>query len=383
MVGFWHFSEQLFTEVVLMTLIPFAWLRALSPWLRPLRALVARAWLREADVDQVLQWLHPAWRLNRVMAQVCAREWVAEDMLALTLRGNGNARNWQPGQHVQLFVEQAGVRLSRSYSLIAVHADGRIELAIKRHAGGRLSNYLLDHLAVGEVLELGQASGTLHWPQEAYSGVLLLAAGSGLTPLLGLLRQALAEGFNAPVTLLHYVRKRSQRAFSRELQGLLAQYPNLQVRWAISGEEAAGDELSGRFQASHLQGLTGSSLLLCGPHGFVASVREHWACELQAETFSLPLAVSAASASTTALQLQFKRSQLQFTGDNLSSLLEQAEQHGLRPAHGCRQGICASCTCTLLSGVVRDVRSGALFNEPGQPIRICVSVPQGDVLVDL
>ncbi|MDO9321431.1 MAG: iron-sulfur cluster-binding domain-containing protein [Pseudomonas sp.] len=364
-----------------MALLPLAWARAASGLLRPLRALVAQAWLREADVDLLLQALHPAWRLNRVLAQVERREWVAEDMLALTLRCNGNAGAWQPGQHLQLFCEQAGVRLSRSYSLTAVHGDGRIELAIKRQPGGRLSNYLLDHLAVGQVLELGQASGRLQWPQTAGAGVLLLAAGSGITPLLGLLRLALAEGFSAPITLLHYVRSRSQRAFSRELQGLQLQHPNLQVRWAISAEPATLDELSGRFQASHLAGLPGASLLVCGPHGFVASVRQQWAGELQSEAFSLPPAVPAVGLQL--LQLQFARSQLQVTGDNASSLLVQAEQHGLRPVHGCRQGICSSCTCTLVSGAVRDLRSGGLFSEPGQPIRICVSVPQGDVVVDL
>jgi stearoyl-CoA 9-desaturase NADPH oxidoreductase len=364
-----------------MTIIPFAWMRAATPLLRPLRALVSRAWLREADVDVLLGGLHPAWRLNRVLAQVEARTWVADDMLALTLCCNGNARDWQPGQHVQLFLEQAGVRLSRSYSLTAVHGNGRIELAIKRHAGGRLSNYLLDHLPVGQVLELGQAAGTLHWPQDAEAGVVLLAAGSGLTPLLGLLRQALSNGFSAPITLLHYVRSRSQRAFSGELQALLAEHGNLQVCWAISGEPAQLNELSGRFQAEHLQGLPGTHLLVCGPHGFVASVREHWLGALQSEAFSLPPA--AAQAALLPVQLQFARSQLQVTGDNASSLLAQAEQHGLRPAHGCRQGICASCTCTLVSGTVRDLRSGEVFHEPGQPIRICVSAPQGDVVVDL
>ena len=74
-----------------MTIIPFAWMRAATPLLRPLRALVSRAWLREADVDVLLGGLHPAWRLNRVLAQVEARTWVADDMLALTLRCNGNA----------------------------------------------------------------------------------------------------------------------------------------------------------------------------------------------------------------------------------------------------------------------------------------------------
>jgi ferredoxin-NADP reductase len=365
----------------LIPLVPLAWARAANALLRPLRALVARDWLREADVDLLLQALHPAWRLNRVLAQVEAREWVAEDMLALTLRCNGNAGDWQPGQHLQLFIEQAGVRLSRSYSLTAVHADGRIELAIKRQPGGRLSNHLLNHLAVGSLVELGQATGRLQWPQTADSGVLLVAAGSGITPLLGLLRQALNEGFSAPITLLHYVRTRSQRAFSRELQALQLRYPNLQVRWAISAEPAQVDELSGRFQARHLSGLVGSSLLVCGPHGFVASVRQAWPGELQSEAFSLPAV--APETGLQALQLQFARSQLQVSGDNASSLLQQAEQHGLRPAHGCRQGICSSCTCTLVSGAVRDLRSGGLFSEPGQPIRICVSVPQGDVVIDL
>lgn len=83
------------------------------------------------------------------------------------------------------------------------------------------------------------------------------------------------------------------------------------------------------------------------------------------------------------MQLQFARSQLAVTGDSASSLLQQAEAHGLRPVHGCRQGICTRCTCTLLSGTVRDLRNGQLQHEPGQPIRICVSVPQGDVVVDL
>ncbi|NQC84580.1 2Fe-2S iron-sulfur cluster binding domain-containing protein, partial [Pseudomonas aeruginosa] len=59
------------------------------------------------------------------------------------------------------------------------------------------------------------------------------------------------------------------------------------------------------------------------------------------------------------------------------------DDHGLRPAHGCRQGICASCTCVLLSGCVRDLRSGALCSEPGQPIRLCVSAAHGDLALDL
>jgi ferredoxin-NADP reductase len=362
-----------------MALLSLALARHVARGLQPLRRLCASGWLREADVDLCLRLLHPALRLNRVFARVEARRWVADDMLAIELRCNGNARDWRAGQHVQLYLEQDGVRHGRSYSLTRVTTDGRIELAIKRQPGGRLSNRLLDHLAVGEVIELGQAFGDFAWPQES-GAVLLLAAGSGFTPLLGLLREALARGFSAPVMLLHQVRRQGQQAFAEELQALAARYTNFQVRWAFSGE--AG----GRLTAAQLAALPGEHLLLCGPRGFVEQACGWWrdagrGDSLQAESFS-PLP-ALAEADTGEVRLRFARSGQQASGNGNASLLEQAEASGLRPAHGCRQGICTSCTCLLLAGTVRDLRSGELFAEPNQPIRLCVSAPHGDVEIDL
>ncbi|MFP6850181.1 MAG: ferredoxin reductase [Pseudomonas sp.] len=371
-----------------MTLIPFAWARRCAGLLRPLRCLVNHGWLRESDVDAVLALLHPTLRLNRVFARVTQRQWVADDMLELTLRTNGNWPGAQPGQHVQLFLERAGVRLSRSYSLTAVRPHGELQLAIKHQVGGRVSPYLLQRLAVGDVLELGQAYGDLSWP-DAPQGVLLLAAGSGITPLLGMLRSALAQGFSGPITLLHYVRDHGQQAFVGELQALQMQYSNLQVRWSLTAAGAGAGELAGRFSVEHLAAVTALAqrrVLACGPAGFVGQVRQWWqAAELpgalQVEAFTPP--VLSAGFSSRQVNLSFARSHQQVFADNQRSLLEQAEEQGLKPAHGCRQGICASCTCTLLSGTVRDLRSGALFSEPGQAIRLCISAPHGDVEIDL
>ncbi|VXB12132.1 ferredoxin reductase [Pseudomonas sp. 8O] len=362
-----------------MALLSLSLARHAAGGLQPLRRLCAAGWLREADIDLCLRSLHPALRLNRVFARVEARRWVADDMLALQLRCNGNARDWRAGQHVQVYLEQDGVRHGRSYSLTSVAADGRIELAIKRQPGGRLSNLLLDHLEVGKVIELGQAFGEFVWPQEQ-DAVLLLAAGSGITPLFGLLRDALARGFSAPVTLLHQVRRHGQQAFAEDLQALAARYTNFQVRWAFSAE--AG----GRLTADHIAALPAEHLLVCGPRGFVDTACGWWrdagrGTSLQSESFS-PLPVLT-EAQTPEVLLSFARSRQQALGNGNASLLEQAEANGLRPAHGCRQGICASCTCLLLAGTVRDLRSGELFAEPNQPIRPCVSAPHGDVEVDL
>ncbi|MCT1219824.1 iron-sulfur cluster-binding domain-containing protein, partial [Pseudomonas aeruginosa] len=142
------------------------------------------------------------------------------------------------------------------------------------------------------------------------------------------------------------------------------------------------------FQPRHLDGwaadLARSQALACGPAAFVEAVGEQLGARfagLQTESFSVPRWRSGEA--PREVRLRFARSQREVSGDSAASLLEQAEAHGLRPAHGCRQGICASCTCVLLSGCVRDLRSGALCSEPGQPIRLCVSAAHGDLALDL
>lgn len=371
-----------------MAFMPFAWVRRVARLLRPLRVLVAQGWLRESDVDAGLALLHPALRLNRVFARVTGRQWVADDMLELSLQANGNWRGAKSGQHVQLYLEREGVRLSRSYSLTTVQADGSLKIAIKQQPGGRVSPHLLQHLAVGDTLELGPVHGDLTWP-EAQHGVLLLAAGSGITPLLGLLRTALAQGFSAPITLLHYVCEQGQRAFVVELQALQAQYSNLHVRWSLTHAPVEPGELAGRFTAAHLASvpqLQQRRVLACGPAGFVSQVQQWWHVAglpgaLQVEAFTPP--VLSADSHLRQVTLSFARSHQHSVADNQHSLLQHAEVFGLKPAYGCRQGICASCTCTLLSGTVRDLRSGVLFSEPGQAIRLCVSAAHSDVAIDL
>ena len=135
----------------------------------------------------------------------------------------------------------------------------------------------------------------------------------------------------------------------------------------------------------NLAGLPAHSLLACGPHGFVARVHDWWQAEprdgrLQWEAFTAPAATAEAG---EAVRLRFARSHRELPGNSAANLLEQAEAHGLRPPHGCRQGICTGCTCQLLAGSVRDLRTGAMTHGPGLPIRLCVSAPVGDVELEL
>lgn len=363
-----------------MPLVPLLLARALQPALVPVRWLAARQWLREADVDFFLGALQPAWALRRIYARVESRRWVAEDMLALRLRPNGNWPGAFPGQHVQVLVEQGGVRLSRSYSLTE-QADGCLEIAVRRQPEGRVSSWLCESLAVGDCLELSAPYGELRWP--ASGAVLLAAAGSGLTPLLGLLRAALASGFAAPVHLLHYVSRHEQRAFVEELLALQVRHANFSVAWAVT-QGATESGLNQRFSPEHVAPWRAAHLLSCGPGGFVdtvaAALRDS-AASVQQESFTPPRWLPPTE--RRELRLGFSLSRREVAGDNQRSLLEQAEAQGLAPEYGCRQGICTRCTCQLLEGAVQDLRSGEISHEPGQSIRLCVSAPLGNVRVNL
>jgi ferredoxin len=144
----------------------------------------------------------------------------------------------------------------------------------------------------------------------------------------------------------------------------------------------------GFFRKEHLNAaeprFASAQTYLCGPPGLMRGVREVFEAEglgerLHTEDFTpvAPAADAAAEGTVT-----FNRSNL--TGENSGrTLLEQAEFAGLRPVHGCRMGICFSCTQIKRTGCVRDIRSGDVSSEEDEEIQLCVSVPVGDVAIDL
>lgn len=383
-------------------LFPSTLTDTLHPLLHPLRVLAQRRWINEASVDAWTTLLHPAWRLNRVVAQVVSRRWVAADMLAVRLRANRNWRGFKPGQHVMVTVNQGGMRHSRSYSLTGTPDSPVLELGVKRVQGGRVSNFMLDHLHVGALVELGAPFGDLQPAEPHCAGLLLLAGGSGITPLLSLLRSALAQGYGKPVVLLQYVREAALAPFAGELSALAAQHANLHVsviatggteeemraaspsaaqlgRW-LSKAEVVGPGGRGRPDPSAY------AVRACGPAPFVASVQAWWACSpqrgsLQVEAFT-PVPLRGRERAAT-VRVALHRAGARFEVSNQRPLLEQIEEQGWTPASGCRIGICHACACHKRSGAVQDLRTGEIRERPNELIQLCVSAPLSDVVLDI
>jgi ferredoxin-NADP reductase len=261
---------------------------------------------------------------------------------------------------------------------------------VKREANGRVSNWLHDHLKAGDVLSLALPAGDFVLSQTRPEALLMLAAGSGITPLMAQLRALLQQGHTGSIAFLHYVRSDQDRIFAQDLQALAAQHSNLCVHWCF--EYPQGDARAERFNAEQLSlrvaDYATRHTLLCGPAGFMAAVRSHWDTsglneQLQFEYFgSVPALVPLAKASGIAAHVQLARRGKQVDAAKGQSLLLALEAAGETPAYGCRQGICQSCKCRKTSGQVRNLITGEVSHEPEEDIQLCISVAESDLVLN-
>lgn len=349
----------------------------------------ARAWVSPAFIDFWASHLDPAWSLERPLARIVGRRQESHDAVTLLLAPNRHWHGFAPGQHLSLGAEVDGVRISRSYSLSDVpRADGRLAVTVRHLPGGKLSTHLCHHARVGDVLELGPAFGEMTLPPVPAAPLLFLAAGSGITPLMALVRAQAAQGMPVPLTLVYSARTRADLCFADELRRLADAHPTFTVHFALTREAAsAGDESSGRIGAALLAAcvpaLAERTVYACGPGAFVAHARALLAREVrefQAEAFTPP---PRAVEEGGHVRLTLAASGRTLEVPRGMPLLAALEAEGLKPAAGCRMGICNTCACAKQAGTSRDLHTGEATAEPLSALKLCVSSAVSDLVIDL
>ncbi|HEX4871935.1 MAG TPA: ferredoxin reductase [Nevskiaceae bacterium] len=345
-----------------------------SPWLHPLNDTAA--------LDDLLARIRPTWSLRDIRAEVTRVVDETPDTRSYWLAPNRLWRGHQAGQHVQLSLEHRGRRLSRAYSLSSAPSDSGLRLTIKRQPGGRMSGAVHAQLAVGSVLTLGPASGDFVLP-EGPAPLFLLGAGSGITPLMAMLRTLAVTRPQADVVLLQISRRAEDTIFRAELDALRSRLPGLRLIRHLSAEQ-------GRPQAEALiaavADLGARESFICGPDALARSLRQvyaarGWSARFHSESFT-GLSVEALPAGET-VTVQAAKSEQLFTTDGSDSLLVAAEKAGLSPKYGCRIGICHSCKCVKRSGVVENLLTGEISDRPDQPIQLCISRARSALALDL
>ncbi|HEY8302450.1 MAG TPA: FAD-binding oxidoreductase [Jatrophihabitans sp.] len=352
----------------------------------PLRLLEALA--TPHGVDRYLELLNPMFTVRELRGEVTQVRRVAPDTIALTVRPTRRWRGFSAGQFVQVTVVIDGVRRTRCYSPSnsQLRADGRIELTVKAHPGGLVSQWLHANARPGLVLDLAPADGTFTLPTTRPDRLLMISGGSGITPVLSMLRTLCDEqdrgGRRGEIVFLHYADDAEHVPHRAELERLAALHDNVRLALAYPADESS--ELTGFFGAAHLEALApwhrDAQTFVCGPPGLMRAVREHYAAiglldRLHAEEFT-PAVASMPGDATGTVRFAASDTSLDNTG---AVLLEQAEAAGLRPEYGCRMGICFSCTQTKISGCTRNVRTGETDDDPDTEIQLCINVAVGDV----
>ncbi|KAK1783900.1 hypothetical protein P4O66_023129 [Electrophorus voltai] len=308
------------------------------------------------QIDRYLELVNPMATVRDIRAQVVAVDHPTADSVTLTLRPTRQWRGFQAGQFVQLGVVIDGVRHTRCYSPAggASTRSGLIELTVKAHPGGLVSQYLYANAAPGLVVSLSQADGVFSLPVDRPRRVLLISGGSGITPVMSMLRTLVEEQHSGEIVFVHYANTDADVAYTRALKTIPEQNPN--VKLVLVYTESGGGDLEVRevFREVDVEHL------------------------LNTEEF----APAVAEPGEAGGEVSFTKSGVAAENSG-ETLLEQAEAAGLNPEYGCRMGICFSCTSVKKAGRTRNVRTGETDDEPDKKIQLCVSAPVGDVTVDI
>ncbi|MBS45256.1 MAG: stearoyl-CoA 9-desaturase [Nocardioides sp.] len=302
-------------------------------------------------------------------------------------------RDWAghvPGQYVRVGVEVDGVRLWRTYSLThGPRPDGCIAITVKAIPGGVVSNHLVRRAKPGDVLQLDQAQGDFVLASPLPSKVLMVTAGSGITPVIGMLRNLFSrsEPVRADIVLVHSALTRDGVIFGRELRRYAEQ-------GLITLHERHTDA-DGMLDVAELGGLVPDlaerTTYACGPVGLLDALEAHHTAAdlpLHVERFRpVVVPVDAGDGGTATFVSTAGETTVEANG--ATPLLDAGESAGVLLPSGCRMGVCFGCVVPLREGAVRDLRNGELtVATPGEtgpdgiPIQTCVSAAAGTCRID-
>ena len=351
-----------------------------SPARTPLRTRlmdIASALATPLVPTDFLDLVAPLSNPTQLRGKVVAVRPETRDAATLVIRPGRGWNDHTPGQYVRIGVDIDGVRQWRTYSLTGPLADGCLTVTVKAIPDGLVSNHLVRGLQPGTVVHLDQAAGDFVLPATLPSKALFITAGSGITPVMGMLRhRALPDA-----VLIHSAPTREDVIFATELRALAAAGGVT----LIEQHTDADGMLSVDDIAALVPDLAEREIWACGPSPMLDAIEEHAAGlgildRLHIERFR-PAVIVTGEGGT----LSFDRSNTVVEADGATPILIAAENAGVLMPSGCRMGICFGCVLPLREGAVRDLRDGTLTvaaEGDNVLIQTCISAAAGACRID-
>ena len=418
--------------------------------------------IQRAFVDFISTRLHPFWSLTVPKLRLIARRTLSDDLIALQFEPNiafkqrvfgssyrsdhSSYEGWHGGQHINLSVLIDGIYHQRHYSLVGLpqqqlwwyddnneKSNDRLNEKLKSQAiastitiaikpQGLVSDYLSKRAALGTIFDSSLPSGEFTLAHTVLAKqtsqiseplpltslqapLLFIASGSGITPMLGLITQALQNGHQ--VTLLHYSRTTFYESpLQNQWQQLAVKYPAFTYHLIDTEDSntylAGSRHLSVETLIALKLPLMDTQIFACGSPALLAAL--YGACDeidlphikqlrdnITIESFSAlesfdyifsaidKLNQEAITSDVKTIYLRGRQRQY----NSSTTLLLGAENAGIRLNHGCRQGICQLCRCNKISGRVKNIQTGKISGDSYESVQTCINVPITDVVLDI
>jgi ferredoxin-NADP reductase len=300
----------------------------------------------------------------------------------------------RPGQFLTFHWIIDGKQVPRSYTMSSSPTNSAyLEITPKRVTDGTVSHFLHDQIKLGSSVEATGPHGRFYFDESMHRSIVLIAAGSGITPMISMLRYIDDSRLSTFVTLLYCVRTRKDIIFETELEKLRASCPNFGYCVCLSQPDESWNGQKGRLSqqliVDRVIDLHTPTFFLCGPSGFMEhaylilrslNVEES---RITQESFGGYISSAKQRSDRAICTVQFARSQKTCRVPEGSSLLEVAESNGVKIPYGCRQGQCGTCAIRVLSGTVCMSTDAGLAPEQKDAgyVLPCVGQPEGAVIV--
>jgi ferredoxin-NADP reductase len=333
--------------------------------------------------DDYLHLANPLWSARELRGRVVDVQRETEDSATLVIKpGWGFSFDYQPGQYMGIGLLVNGRWRWRSYSLTSSPAatSDTVAITVKAMPEGFLSTHLVAGVEPGTIVRLAAPQGNFVLPNPAPPSILFVTAGSGITPVMSMLRTLARRNQIADITHLHSAPTEADVMFGAELAALAADQSGYRLRVRQTRTE-------GRLDLSRLSQEVPDwrerQTWACGPEGMLNHAEKVWSSagirdRLHLERFAVSKAAPAGAGGT----VTFARSERSVAADAATSLMDAGEAAGVQMPFGCRMGICQSCVVSLVEGHVRDLRTGQ-EHDPGTRVQTCISSASGDCVLDI
>lgn len=336
--------------------------------------------------DDYLELVNPLWSTRELRGRVERVERETPEAVSVLIKPGWEWPGHMPGQYVRLGIEVDGIHHWRAYSLTSApgRRDGCIAITPKLVPEGKVSPFLFGRVRPGAIVRLGGVEGTFTLPERVPERLLFISAGSGVTPIMSMLRALAGGGELRDVVHIHSARTAETVIFARELHALRERERGYRLHEQLTGE-------LGHVMPEHLDDLCADwrerETFLCGPAGLLEAMRGRWEHDgdherLHVEHFQPYEELGDAYAGAGG-PINFCSSGVQAVSDGSQSILAAGESAGATLPYGCRMGICHSCVGRLRAGQVRDMRTGRVHGQPGDTLQTCINAPEGAVEIDL